>query len=230
MVMAWSGVAPACVGSAVSLVVKNTPQPFFDPAVDQPTAPGGYNVATLTDGAGSVSLVLPDLFPLGNSCNYQVDAIVGVPLAVVGPGGSFYSESLRGDGRRTTLVSFRNGAYSICAAQTTSSTTSTTTTTTAPPPPTTQPPAPPTTQPPAPPTTQPPAPPTSTTPSAPTSTVATATLAAQSAVQAAQAQRTLAATGTTSSTALVGVIVVGFGLLLLVASSRRQAATPPRSS
>ena len=194
--------------------------------MDQPTAPGGYNVATLTDGAGSVSLVLPDLFPLGNSCNYQVDAIVGVPLAVVGPGGSFYSESVRGDGRRTTLVSFRNGAYSICAAQTTSSTTSTTTTTTAPP----RRPLSPRPRRPARPADHQPRPPTSTTPSAPTSTVATATLAAQSAVQAAQAQRTLAATGTTSSTALVGVIVVGFGLLLLVASSRRQVATPPRSS
>ena len=223
MVMAWTGVAPACVGSAVSLVVKDAPQPFFDPAVDQLTAPGGYNVATLTAGAGSVSLVLPDLFPLGNSCSYQVDAIVGVPLAVVGPGGSFYSESLRGDGRRTTLVSFRNGAYSICVAQTTTSTTTTSTTT----PPTS------TTQPPAPPTTQPTAPPTSTTAPAPTSTTApaaTATLAAQSAVQAAQAQRMLAATGTTSSTALVGGVAVEFGLLLLVASSRRHVATPRRSS
>jgi hypothetical protein len=49
-------------------------------------------------------------------------------------------------------------------------------------------------------------------------------LAAQSVVQAAQAQRTLAATGTTSSTALVGLAALGFGVLLLVASSRRCAA------
>src|SRR4051794_7197773 len=97
--MSWTGVAPACVGSAISLAVKDAPQPFFDPGVDQPTPPGGYNVATLTAGAGSVSLTMPDLSLFSNNCNYQLDGVVGVPLAVVGPSGSFYSAASRGDDR-----------------------------------------------------------------------------------------------------------------------------------
>jgi hypothetical protein len=125
--MMWFAVDPACVGSAVSLVVKDAPQPFFNPSANQPTA--AYNVTTLSDqdGGGSLSLTLPDLSALGHDCSFQIDAVVGVPLSVVGPAGSFYSESLRGDGRRTTLVSFSNGAYADCVPTTTTSTEPTTT-------------------------------------------------------------------------------------------------------
>ena len=31
------------------------------------------------------------------ACAYQVDAVIGGPLAVVGPNGSFYGNSTRGD-------------------------------------------------------------------------------------------------------------------------------------
>src|SRR6476659_10060110 len=106
--MTWTGVSADCVGSAVSLTVKVATEPFFDPAVDQIAVPGGYNTTTLLDGPGTLSLTMPDMFAFGHGCAFQLDAIVGVPLAIVGPSGSDYSSSVRGDNRRTTVFSWRN--------------------------------------------------------------------------------------------------------------------------
>src|SRR5438552_13728455 len=94
--MAWTGVTPACVGSAVSFVVKVALGPTFDPTVDQLTGPnGGYSVDFLTAGPGELTFPMPDLARFGLGCDYQLDAIVGIPLADVGPSGSFFSGSLR---------------------------------------------------------------------------------------------------------------------------------------
>jgi hypothetical protein len=202
--MNWASVAPQCVGSAISLVVKSAPQPFFDPNVDQPVSDGGYIVVRLTGTEpGTLTLIMPDLSQLGSACAYQMDAIVGVPLAVVGPSGSFYSAAQRNDDRRTTLISFRNSQYELCAAQVTTTTTAPTTTTTVPV---------------VPPTTQPP-----TTTTAPTG-------AAGESAQALQTTRTLAATGTTPWGAVVGFTVVGLGLVMVLVSFRRPLAAARRSS
>jgi len=217
--MSWAGVAPACVGSALSLTQKDSPQPFFDPTVDQPI--GTYNFATLSDAPGSLSLTVPDLSGLGHSCSYQLDAVVGVPLAIVGPSGSFYEASTRGDDRRTTLISFRNGSYTICVAQATTTTTQPTTTTTTPPSTTT-------TQPTTTTTTTPAATAATTAPPPTTEPIATAASAASAAAgssqssQAAQATRTLAATGTSPWTAAVGILGLLIGVTLLLLSRRRQ--------
>jgi hypothetical protein len=200
LTMTWNGVSADCAGSAISLSVKVAQEPVFDQNVDQLALPGGYNVATLTDGPGSLSLTMPDMTPYGFGCAYQLDATVGVPLQIVGPSGSDYSASVRGDDRRTTVFSWRNSAYTICVAQAalpTTTTTAPTTTTTAPP--------------------------ASTTTVPPTTT----TTAAQSAlgVQAAQASRTLAATGANPAAAVVGVAVVLLGLTLVAVSRRRQVTS-----
>lgn len=232
--MSWQAVSEECVGAAVSLVVKDAPQPFFDPAVNQPTA--GYNVGTLTDqdGGGTLSLTLPDLAASGNGCAYQIDAIVGVPLAVVGPSGSFYSAGNRGDEKRTTLISFRNGAYPQCVETTTSTTEpstttsstvpdstttstvpgSTTTSTTAPTTSTTSPST----------TTSTTEPPTSTTAPPPSSTAPSTTSPSTTTTRAvpAAAQRSFASTGTTPWNAVAGVAAVGLGVALLTVSWLRR--------
>jgi hypothetical protein len=155
--MAWTDVAPECIGSAVSFVVKVALGPSFDPNVDQLTGPnGGYSVEFLVAGPGEITFPMPDLARFGLGCDYQLDAIVGIPLRDVGPSGSFFSEALRVQqgkqtaDNRTTVISAKNGTYLDCVP--------TGTTTTVPPttvpttvPPTTVPPTtvPPTTSPPS---------------------------------------------------------------------------------
>jgi hypothetical protein len=162
----WTGVTPACVGSAVSMVVKVALGPSFDPNVDQLTGPnGGYVVGFLTAGPGTLTFPMPDLARFGLGCDYQLDAIVGIPLQDVGPSGSFFSGPLRqqqgkanGDDR-TTVLSAKNGTYPSCTVPP-STTVPVTTPLTAPSttvPPTTAPPTtPPTTGPPTTPATVPP--------------------------------------------------------------------------
>lgn len=200
LTMSWTGVSAECFGSAVSLVVKVAQQPVFQQFVDQFTPPGGYNVTTVTDNSpGSLSLTLPDLTSYGFGCAYQIDAIVGVPLAVVGPNGSDYSASVRGDDRRTTVFSWRNSAYSVCeSTTTTSSTTSTSTTSTT-------------------------TPTSSTTPSSTTSTTpGTVVSSTEPPVLVPQA-RALAATGRSPWPAMAGATGVLAGLVLVLASRRRSA-------
>jgi len=119
--MAWTDVAPECIGSAVSFVVKVALGPSFDPNVDQLTGPnGGYSVEFLVAGPGEITFPMPDLARFGLGCDYQLDAIVGIPLQDVGPSGSFFSHDLRvQQGKatadtRTTVISAKNGTYLSC--------------------------------------------------------------------------------------------------------------------
>jgi hypothetical protein len=119
--MAWTDVAPECIGSAVSFVVKVALGPSFDPNVDQLTGPnGGYAVEFLVAGPGEITFPMPDLARFGLGCDYQLDAIVGIPLRDVGPSGSFFSEALRVQqgkqtaDNRTTVISAKNGTYPSC--------------------------------------------------------------------------------------------------------------------
>jgi hypothetical protein len=144
--MAWDDVAPECVGSAVSFVVKVALGPSRDPNVDQVTGPdGGYSVEFLVAGPGSISFPMPDLARFNLGCDYQLDAIVGIPLRVIGPSGSFFTQTLRelmGKNTaddRTTLISAKHGVYLSCVVPDTTplSVAPESTTTTAPPPVTT---------------------------------------------------------------------------------------------
>ena len=119
--MAWDDVAPACVGSAVSFVVKVALGPSRDPNVDQVTGPnGGYSVEFLAAGPGDLTFPMPDLARFNLGCDYQLDAIVGIPLQTIGPSGSFFTQTLRvlmgkeTADDRTTLISAKHGAYLSC--------------------------------------------------------------------------------------------------------------------
>ncbi len=225
----WTGVAPACVGSAASIVTKVALGPSFDPNVDQLTGPnGGYVVGFLTAGPGTLTFPMPDLARFGLGCDYQLDAIVGIPLRDVGPSGSFFSGPLRqqqgkanGDDR-TTVLSAKNGTYPSCTVAP-STTVPVTTPLTAPSttvPPTTVPPttAPPTTTPAtsastAPPSTAPPATVTVYVTTPPTPTPST--------------RPPLAATGARSwspTAALGAAIAVVVGLILVALWRRPRAA------
>ena len=79
----------------------------FDPSVDQLLLRGwsscgpGITECAQVDGRHRLSLTVPDLVEV---CGAQLDAVTGPPLAVVGPGGSYYDAALRGDGGPTTLI------------------------------------------------------------------------------------------------------------------------------
>lgn len=140
LTMTWDATTQACVGAPVALVIKVAQDPVFDPHDDQ-YAYVPFAEDTADGGPGSLSYPLPPLESFGFNCAFQLDAIVGLPLAVVGPSGSDYSPGNRaalgkpGSDDRTTLIAYRNGAYEACAAEATTTTSSTvpdTTTSTAP--------------------------------------------------------------------------------------------------
>jgi LPXTG-motif cell wall-anchored protein len=224
--MTWLAVGAECdppgTGQVpIVLAMKSAPGPFFDASVDQ-ALDLPYALDFLSAGLGehSVSYVLPDLlddsFP---GCYGQLDAIVGLPLAVVGPNGSFYSSGLRGGGPNL-LISAWNGGYENCQTQETTTTTGSTTSTTEGPTTTSTPASTTTTEPPT--TTTEPAttvPPSSTIAAAPTTEPPVLTPAK---AQAAQTSRQLAQTGRSSGPwALVGLAVIVGGLVLLVVTRRR---------
>ena len=134
--MTWTGVAPACDNAPIVLVLKDAPAPEFDPGALQP-AVSPFEGQTLVAGAGgTMTFTLPSLADLrpDADCFYQLDAILGAPLEVVGPlpNGNFYSTALRGGGPNL-LISSKNGGYETCTPTTpTTPTTSPSTTTTLP--------------------------------------------------------------------------------------------------
>jgi len=132
--VSWSAVAPECVGTPITLVAKDAMSPVFVITDDQAAA-AWVSSGPTGPGAGSFSFSVPPLAEFRHGCSYQIDLIVGAPLGIVGPSGSYYSEVSRaaqGKGSGvTTLIDSRNGAYEVCATQQT--TVPTTTPTTLPP-------------------------------------------------------------------------------------------------
>lgn len=129
-----------CVGSVLSLTLKNSEQDGFDPGTNQVNV--GYESILAVAGLTTISFTLPPIND--DDCFYQLDAVVGYPLAIVGPDGSFYNPLNRGGVGRDMLINARNGTLTACAVTTTTSTSTTqppsSTTSTQPPTTTTQPP------------------------------------------------------------------------------------------
>jgi hypothetical protein len=110
--MSWDSVAEGCArldgqpAVAVTLASHETATGSFDIDEDQlllnwascgPGDPctrddGGRYLLTLTLPSGAVA------------CHAQIDAVVGPPLGVVGPSGSYYTAGLRPNGGPTTLL------------------------------------------------------------------------------------------------------------------------------
>lgn len=111
LTMTWDGVSPECNGSPVTLAVKTTPAAEFDPEVNQYLHPN-YSTGTLVSGeGGSLSFEMPDLSEDdAEGCFYQIDAVLGQPLSIVGPDGSFYGSGLRGGGPHL-LIAAAQGSH-----------------------------------------------------------------------------------------------------------------------
>lgn len=136
----WAAFAAGCVGSdgvpavAVSMAAYDARAYPFDPAVDQTLLDGwsscgaGAAPCVQENGRFVLRLVLPTT---DVSCTVQFGTILGFPLAVVGPHGSYYSRPLRGDDRPTMLVGAKNYQISPCPPP---ATTTTAVATTQPPP------------------------------------------------------------------------------------------------
>jgi hypothetical protein len=102
----WDRFAPGCADASgtpliqVSLAAYATTALTFDPVVDQTLVAsttcglGGASCA-VTEGGYALRLTVP---PESVGCRFQIDAILGEPLPIVGPSGSYYSAVLRGGG------------------------------------------------------------------------------------------------------------------------------------
>ena len=117
-----------CAGSVLSLTLKDAEQPFFEPTTNQINV--GFESVVAVSGLTTISFTVPAI--PGDDCFYQLDAVVGYPLGIVGPDGSFYNPANRGGAGRNMLIDASNGALTACGEvpTTTSSTTSTTSTST----------------------------------------------------------------------------------------------------
>ena len=209
VIMRWDGFAANCRDGSgrpvmrVTLAAYLTPTAIFDSNVDQrlvdwtSCGPGAAECAG--DGSGyRLQLAIP---AEAVGCQFQIDAILGAPLAAVGPSGSFYSAELRGGHGPNLLIGATNFAVAGCndaASGTTptivmaEATTTTTTTTT---------------------------PSTASTAVEVASTTAPTVLAAQPAQAALAAQVVLPATGVHSSRTLgAGGLLLVMGLALMVLS------------
>ncbi|MCC6433902.1 MAG: hypothetical protein IT196_02635 [Acidimicrobiales bacterium] len=106
--MTWTGYAPGCEGIGVSLSRKVALTIGFNEADNQYLNVWSYCGPQGNACNGSLTL------NLGTSATsvtcYQLDANVGPPLEIVGPGGSFYSMN----GRFNTLLSANNGGSGDC--------------------------------------------------------------------------------------------------------------------
>ena len=110
--MSWTGFSTGCENLGLSLALKRADGPTFDPTTNQELVtfdycgPGGDTCVAGNDGRFHLTFTMR---PRTDVCNWQVDSIIGPPLAVVGPGGSFYTDSARGDNQPSTLLSANNG-------------------------------------------------------------------------------------------------------------------------
>jgi hypothetical protein len=93
--MDWTGWTDGCE-TLVTLSVKAASTPDFQPSTDQAlvdfAACAGPDdlLCTVDGGSFHMELTMPAAL-----CNYQTDAVVGPPLEVVGPAGSYYSNTWR---------------------------------------------------------------------------------------------------------------------------------------
>lgn len=120
--MSWAGGAAGCVDSngalaiSVSLAPYGSPTRLFDPGIDEVLLPGwdtcGGNAGPC-ETVGGRSVLRVSLPTTATACNLQLDAVLGLPLRIVGPSGDFYSAVMRGDGRNL-LVSAANFGVTPC--------------------------------------------------------------------------------------------------------------------
>lgn len=139
VIMTWTGYTQGCA-SVISLSVKRADGPVFDPQTNQElltfvACDAAGNGCTVAPGSYRLELTMPT-FDQGG-CHYQVDAVVGPPLDVVGPNGSYYSNVYRESFPNTmnetgdSMLIHANNGRGVCEPpqETTTTTVATTSTT-----------------------------------------------------------------------------------------------------
>ena len=104
--MRWSGPSDGCRDVAVSMAAYRAESVSFDPATNEDllvwTSCGADGTGC---GTHSLSLTLSNA---QDACYGQLDAVVGAPLAVIGPKGSYFNNLYRNDDRPNMLISASN--------------------------------------------------------------------------------------------------------------------------
>lgn len=109
----WTSFAPGCLAAdgtpavTVSIAAYDGGASPFDPAVDQRLLDGwsscGVDAGPCLPAGGPYELEL--VLPAADvTCAVQLDLVIGRPLAVVGPSGSFYSDISRRDEGPNLLI------------------------------------------------------------------------------------------------------------------------------
>jgi LPXTG-motif cell wall-anchored protein len=141
LTMTWTGYTPGCADVTVSMAAyritaESAQLGYFDPAVDQELLPGwtacGGDAPACepVDGTYRLSITVPTT---DVACLWQLDALLGRPLAVVGPSGSFYNSKTRNSGESMQIDYLHWGTDNcVPATQPTTVTTLPTTPTTTP--------------------------------------------------------------------------------------------------
>lgn len=123
--VSWSAFAAGCLapdGSpaiAVSTKVYDAVVYPFDRDVDQRLLGGwercgaGVGPCRTSEGRYELAVTLPSNEV---TCVVQFGLVIGPPLAVVGPNGSYYNAATRGDAGPDMLVAARNGEIAGCVA------------------------------------------------------------------------------------------------------------------
>lgn len=135
--MSWAGFATACQtpngapAIMVGLAAYDRGGPAFDVTVNQTLQPGWAVCGAGADPCDSANQTyhLSIKLPTAKPCDVQIDAFLGRPLAVVGPDGSFYSASLRGDQAGNRLISASQFTLEPCVEPSTTVTQPSTTVT-----------------------------------------------------------------------------------------------------
>jgi LPXTG-motif cell wall-anchored protein len=157
--MSWTAFNEGCAVDGQPVVAVTLATYGTDPDPDHPYTFNGQVAQTLLfsnscgpgaetcgeDGTYRLSLVIPLTMPAtAEPCYAQVDAVLGAPLTIVGPGGSYYSPVSRIDEGPNMLISAGTATIDTCVAPTTTTAPPVTTTTEATAPTTTTPVLPPT--------------------------------------------------------------------------------------
>jgi LPXTG-motif cell wall-anchored protein len=94
--MSWADYTKGCEHIGISLALKATQHPIFVPQDDQSLVSFAYcsesDCGTAT-AFGHLTVTIPNR---ETACNFQLDAVIGPPLAKVGPNGSYYNNETRG--------------------------------------------------------------------------------------------------------------------------------------
>lgn len=104
---AWESLDDPCGTSWLSLGLKESNGDTFDPSVDQ-FLDGSQGIQAPGTGPNHFDI---EMTALNKGCYLQLDALLGLPLADVGPSGSYYTPESRGDKGPNMLVSAWNGHY-----------------------------------------------------------------------------------------------------------------------